>query len=108
MALAAVMMPILPGKKDTWLQMMKDMMADKASADAIRKDAGLHERTFLQETPHGDFCILTFESDDPEGGFAKMVANLPAGFAAAALDVHGLDVNGPMPPMPTLVYDSES
>lgn len=108
MALTAVIMPILPGKMDTWRQLMKEMMENKASADAIRKNAGLHERTFLQETPQGNFCILTFESDDPEGGFAKMMASLPADFAAGALDVHGVDLDGPMPPLPTLIYDSEA
>ena len=28
-------------------------------------DAGVHERTYLQETPAGDFIILTFEGENP-------------------------------------------
>jgi len=34
--------------------------------------------------------------------------NLPDEFAAAAKALHGMDVNAPQPPMPTLVYDSKS
>ena len=52
MAKIAMMMPIFPGKKDTWLAMMAQMTGDnKAAADAVRTGAGLHERSFLQETP---------------------------------------------------------
>ena len=107
MAMIAMMMPILGGKKDTWLAMMEQMTGDnKAEADAIRTGAGLHERSFLQETPAGDFVILTFEGDDPAAGFAKMMADLPPEFAAGAMEVHGLDMSAPPPPMPTLIYDS--
>ena len=107
MAKIAMMMPILPGKKDTWLAMMAQMTGDnKAAADAVRIEAGLHERSFLQETPEGDFVILTFEGDDPAAGFAKMMAYLPPEFAAGAMEVHGLDMAAPPPPMPTLIYDS--
>ena len=79
---------------------------NKAEADAIRTGAGLHERSFLQETPAGDFVILTFEGDDPAAGFAKMMADLPPEFAAGAMEVHGLDMAAPPPQMPTLIYDS--
>ena len=107
MAMIAMMMPILPGKKDTWLAMMAQMTGDnKAEADAIRTGAGLHERSFLQETPEGDFVILTFEGDDPAADLAKMMAYLPPEFAAGAMEVHGLDMAAPPPPMPTLIYDS--
>jgi len=34
--------------------------------------------------------------------------NLPDEFAATAKELHGMDVNAPPPPMPTLVYDSKS
>ena len=60
----------------------------------------------MQETPAGDFVILTFEGDDPEAGFAKIMQNMPADFAEFAKDVHGLDANAPPPPMPKLVLDT--
>ena len=110
MAMIAMMMPILPGKKDTWLAMMAQMTGDNKAAAVVFMifvtGAGLHERSFLQETPEGDFVILTFEGDDPAAGFAKMMAYLPPEFAAGAMEVHGLDMAAPPPPMPTLIYDS--
>ena len=41
---------------------------NKKDTDSIRENAGVHERSFLQESPEGDFVILTFEGDDPVGG----------------------------------------
>ena len=60
-------LPILPGKKETWLQMMNTIneASAKAEMDKSRENAGVHERTFLQETPNGDFVILTFEGENP-------------------------------------------
>ena len=106
----AMCMPILPGKKEMWLEMMAKVKEEPmASAfKQSRKDAGIHERTFLQETPAGDFIILTFEGDNPAESFGKIMANVDADFAAFAKEVHGLDMNAPPPPMPTLFFDSES
>ena len=62
-------MPILPGKKEKWQDMMDRMLASGSESrkefNSSREKAGLHERTFLQETPAGDFVIITFEGDDP-------------------------------------------
>ena len=63
MALLAMCMPILAGKKEKW-QAMMDQVANDPNFAASRTDAGVHERSFLQETPAGDFVILTFEGDD--------------------------------------------
>ena len=76
MALKAMCMPILPGKKDKWLEMMKQINEGEGSQEfkASREEAGVHERSFLQETPHGDFVILTFEGDNPAESFAKIMS----------------------------------
>ena len=107
MAMLAVCMPILPGKKEMWLQMMDQLKQEPMGTEfkASRESAGVHERSFLQETPHGDFVILTFEGDDPIEGFAKIMAQTGPEFAAFAKEVHGLDMSVP-PAFPTLVFDS--
>ena len=73
MAALAMVMPILPGKKDKWLAMINEVTsaAAKPEFDAVRENAGVHERTFLQETPNGDFVILTYEGDDPIASFGN-------------------------------------
>ena len=109
MAMIAMCMPILPGKKDMWLEMMNKVKQEPMASQfkQSRKDAGVHERTYLQETPGGDFIILTFEGENPAESFGKIMANMDADFAAFAKEVHGLDPDaGPMP-LPTLFFDSE-
>lgn len=108
MALIAMCMPILPGKKEMWLEMMSKVKEEPMATafKQSREDAGVHERSFLQETPGGDFVILTFEGDDPIAGFAKIMEGMDADFGAFAKEVHGLDMDAPPPPMPTLVFDS--
>ena len=58
MAMLAMAIPILPGKKDLWkMEVLEKMIKlNKAETDSIREEAGVHERTFLQETPNGRFC----------------------------------------------------
>ena len=108
MALIAMCMPILPGKKQMWLDMMNQIKEEpmRSMFYQSRKDAGVQERSFLQETPAGDFVILTFEGENPAEGFGQIMANMDPGFAEFAKEVHGLDVNAPPPPMPTLIIDT--
>ena len=105
MALLAMCMPILPGKKEMWKNKISQVQQDPNFA-ASREALGVHERTFLQETPHGDFVILTFEGDNPEASFGQIMANMPPDFAEFAKEVHGLDKSAPPPALPTLVFDS--
>jgi hypothetical protein len=111
MAQLAMILPILPGKKEKWLGMLEEILAHGSDSrkdfNETREAVGLHERTYLQETPNGDFMILTLEGDSPQEGWAKLMESLPDGFAEFAMEVHGMDVNAPPPPMPTLVYDSK-
>jgi hypothetical protein len=114
MAFMAMAIPILPGKKAKWQEMADRFKTGsiKAALDTSRKGAGVHERTFLQETPQGDLVIVTLEtrdSSDPMAAFGTMM-NDPAlkEFTAWVADVHGVDPTGPPPPAPTLIYDSEA
>jgi hypothetical protein len=111
MAFIALCLPIVPAKKQKW-QSMADQFSNgplKSTLDASRARAGVHERTFLQETPHGDFVIVTLEGDSPHEAFATLMQD-PAlkDFAEWAADVHGLDPDGPPPAPPRLIYDSRA
>jgi len=46
MAIMAMCMPILAGKKEKW-QAMMDQVANDHNFAASRTDAGVHERSFL-------------------------------------------------------------
>jgi hypothetical protein len=110
MALIAMCMPILPGKKGKWQEMANQLKAGpvKSAVDESRKRYGVRERSYLQETPAGDFVIVTLEGTDPMAAFGKMMADPSMkDFMAWASDVHGVDFSKP-PPEPKLVYDSEA
>ena len=109
MSLLAMCMPILPGKKEAWLEAVKQLNSPeaKSDADAIRENAGVRERAFFQETPGGDFVILTYDGENPVESFGKIMETLPADFAEFVMDIHGMDVKSP-PALPTLVYDSRA
>jgi hypothetical protein len=112
-AFLAIAIPILPGKKAKWQEMADRIKSGplKSALDASRKAAGVHERTFLQETPQGDLVIVTLETldgGDPMVAFAKMMADpTMKDFGAWVADVHGVDPKSPPPAAPRLVYDSE-
>lgn len=111
MAMVALCLPIQPGKKQKWQEMADKFSHEpiKSRLNASRKAAGVRERTFLQETPHGDMVIVTLEGDNPHEAFGKMMADPSMrDFAEWAADVHGIDPNSPPPPMPRLVYDSDA
>ena len=110
MALLSMCLPILPGKKDKWQQMMNSMneVSSKPEIDKVREEAGVYERTFLQKTPNGDFVIVTLEGENPAEGFGKMMAAMQGEFSEFVLDVHGLDMKDPPPSLPQLVYDSRA
>jgi hypothetical protein len=111
MAMIALCFPILPGKKQKWQETADQLSkgALKSKLDAVRAAAGVHERTFLQETPGGDVVIVTLEGATPFASFLKVMADpAMADFAKWVADVHGLDPNGPPPAPPKLIYDSRA
>ena len=78
MPLLAMCLPILPGKKEAWKSAVKQINSPevKPGVDSIRENAGVHERTFLQETPKGDFVILTYEGENPIESYGIIMKNL--------------------------------
>ena len=103
--------PIIPGKEDTWRAFMKELQTTrKAEFIASRKNNGVRERTFLQETPHGSTVIVTLKGDDPAGSFAKIgqgTDEFTKWFVASVKDIHGFDLSAPPPgPMPEMILDS--
>jgi hypothetical protein len=111
MALFAICLPILPGKKEKWLEMAEKFKTGPMSETlkASREKAGVHERTFLQSTPQGDLVIVTLEGDNPAEALGAMMQDPTLKeFSEWAADVHGFDPSGPLPPPPELVFDSKA
>jgi len=49
---------------------MVDQVTNDPNFATSRMAASVHERSFLQETPAGDFVILTFEGNDHKASFS--------------------------------------
>ena len=111
MPLMAVAIPILPGKTPEWRAWMDELNGPRQAEFAeSRQQAGVRERTFLQQTPMGDFVIVTLEGDDPGRSFGQMLtATDPFSkwFGEHAMAVHG-DLAKPTTGSPSeLVADSD-
>jgi hypothetical protein len=112
MAMLAIAVPILPGKTEQWRRMMDEVKGPRAAEiRAVRARVGVHERTFLQSTPHGDLVVITLEGNDPAAAFAAMHAGADATtqwFVTQVREIHGIDLTQPPPgPPPALVFDSQ-
>src|SRR5262249_13598451 len=93
------------GKTETWKQYIKEMTGPrKADREASRERVGLtREEVWLQSTPMGDFAVVHWE----EGDIAKVFHDLMTSQDAfdvwfrekVLMEVHGMNPNGPMPPM---------
>jgi len=108
----AVAFPILPGKTPEWRAWMEELNGPRrAEFEASRRDAHVHERTFLQPTPMGDFVIVTLEGDDPGQAFGQLMGAKDAfttWFIGRAKAIHGLDPSAvSSAPPPELVIDTE-
>ncbi|MEO8570970.1 MAG: DUF6176 family protein [Chloroflexota bacterium] len=113
MALSAVAFPILPGKTAEWRTWMEELNGQRRQEFVeSRRRAGVHERTFLQPTPMGDFVIVTLEGDDPGRAFGQMMSAGDAfstWFLERAQAVHGVDLTAPTTGSPSeLVVDSDN
>lgn len=112
MPLLAIASPILPGKTEEWRDFVGELTGPRAQEFAeSRRRAGVRERTFLQSSPMGDVVITTLEGDDPAGAVQKILEqddDFTRWFLERVGAVHGIDPNGPLPPLPELVVDSEA
>ncbi|MHB1132335.1 MAG: hypothetical protein ACYC4L_08110 [Chloroflexota bacterium] len=114
MALMAFVAPILPGKTEQWRRFMDEVRGQRLREfTESRRRVGLHERTFFQSTPQGDFVIVTLEGDDPAGSFQRMATlddDFTKWFMQQAREVHGIDLSQGMPAgaAPELVIDTRA
>jgi hypothetical protein len=111
MALMALALPILPGKTPEWRKFIEELNGARHQEFAdSRRRAGVHERTFLQQTPMGDLVIVTLEGDDPGRSFGQLMTGTDAfsqWFGEHAMAAHG-DLPIPTTGLPSeLVADSE-
>jgi steroid delta-isomerase-like uncharacterized protein len=103
--------PILPGKTDAWQTWVTELTTTRQKEFVDnRRRLGARERTYLQQTPHGDVIIVTVEADDP---LAALIAlgqetdEFTEWFLKNVKELHGVDLREPMPgPPPKLMAET--
>ena len=105
----ALVTPVLPGKDASKAAAV--LKADPSGYVESRTRLGVTlERAYEMPTPMGTFLIAYIESERPwaETSADEAQSDLPIdrAFAAAILDVHGIDITAPPPgPLPELIAD---
>ena len=111
MALLAISIPILPGKSAQFEAFIGELTGRRQDQfDASRNELEVWERTFFQQTPMGDFVIVTLEGDNPEAAFAAFGEKddeFTRWFMQQVLEIHGLDLTAPPPgPFPKQIAEA--
>jgi hypothetical protein len=109
--LIAIAVPILPGKTEKFHKFTSALNGEKSHEfKTSREKLEVRERTFFQETPHGDFAVVTLEGKNPEAAFSKIGEGKDAftkWFVNEVKEIHGLDLNGlPKEETSELIVDS--
>jgi hypothetical protein len=112
--MAALAIPILPGKVEAWKAWAGELNGVKKAefADFSKRFGLTRHAAYLQATPDGHhFAIVVVEgpgADTYMEKLAKSTDKRDASFKEFVAEVHGLDLNGPLPPAPELVLEYRS
>jgi hypothetical protein len=95
--------PLVAGKTEAWKNYVKEMTGPRNEEfKESRRRAGIKiEQVYLQQTPHGDMCVVMLGGDNPQKSletFMKSTDPFDKWFREKVLiETHGLDLSKPMP-----------
>jgi hypothetical protein len=95
--------PLLAGKTEAWKNYVKEMNGPRNEEYKLsRKKAGIKvEQVFLQQTPHGDMCVVMLGGDNPQKAldtFKTSTDPFDKWFREKIMiETHGMDLSQPMP-----------
>ena len=111
MASIAFILPILPGKEETDIQMFERFKSgpDKDAFEQWHRSHGVRRHAvWHQKTPDGSVAIVLLEADDIQaalGGAATSQEPFDQQFRDSVKDVHGVDLANDPPADVTPVID---
>ena len=95
--------PLAPGKTQAWKNYVKEITGPRSEEHKkSRMRAGVtSELVYLQQTPHGDMCVVMLGGENPTRSFELLVKSsdpFDKWFREKILiEAHGLDLSQPMP-----------
>ena len=106
----AMVAPILPGKLGAWKNMIGELKGSKKKEyQASRKRMGIkHERAWLQQTPQGDFVVVSLEGKQTSKVLQKSAASkdpFDKWFMGQVSEIHGIQLSDALPPPNELYLD---
>jgi hypothetical protein len=107
MSSTALMVPILPNKRDQLFEFANALSGARASEYAESQESVLNETWYLQSTPMGDFLIVHFEAPNPAGVFAALAESatpFDTWFRQQAQEITGVDFSKPLGELPRVVF----
>jgi hypothetical protein len=110
-SMGAIMVPILPGKQETWQEFMGQLENRNGEFQDFNTRMGLtRHRAWLQSTPDGGSVVIALhEGPGADSFMSKLAASdhpFDVEFKSYLADVHGLDFSADLPPMPKLFMDA--
>jgi hypothetical protein len=98
-------MPLAAGKTEAWKNYLREIEGPRNEEyKKSRERAGIRvEQVYLQQTPHGDSCVVSWECDNPQKVFETFMKSdnpFDQWFREKVLiEAHGMDTSQPLPPM---------
>ena len=110
----ALVAPVRAGREEEWKKFSLSLQEEPRRSEyaAFMAKCGVSRiRCWMQQTPHGMVGIVLYEGETP-GGFGQQIATSQEPFAVwfreRVLELHGMDMSGPLPPPPELVTDVQA
>ena len=103
----AIMLPILPNKREQLFEFARALHGERAREYAESQQSVTVETWFLQSTPMGDFLIVHFEAPDPAGVLGALSESgepFDVWFRQQALEITGIDFSQSTGPLPEVVF----
>jgi hypothetical protein len=99
MAFYAMAAPILAGKTEQWKRFIAELAGPRrAEFEQTRRELGVRERVFFQQSDGMALAIVTWEGDEPERTLERM-STLRGPFAQWFIEqvkeLHGMDLSRP-------------
>ena len=104
--MSAFAAPLIPGKVDTWESFIGDLNGSrKAEFDDFNSRYGLTQHNaYLQGNPDGSHLVIVVVDGPGADSFMSRVGEsehpFDQWFVNNVAEVHGIDMRGPVPPMP--------
>lgn len=106
----AMVLPVLPGKREALFEFARALMHERKPEYERSQVTVRKESWFLQPTPQGDLCLVHFESEDPDAVFAGLAESqdpFDVWFRAQVLDTTGVDLTQPPDILPLRFFHWE-